>query len=167
MSMSNLRIGHGYDVHRYAETYDDNKPLILGGCKISEKRSLVAHSDGDVILHALCDALLGALAAGDIGQHFPDNDDTYANADSSKLLVSVLQLVRDKNFELVNVDITVIAQVPKLAGYRRQMLDRLTELLDTESGRVNIKATTTEGLGFIGREEGIACHCVTLLRTHG
>ena len=165
MNDSNLRIGHGFDVHRYSETFDARKPLMLAGCHIREPRSLLAHSDGDVVLHAVCDAILGAIGEGDIGMHFPDTEARFAGADSSKLLAEVLALAAAKGFRPVNVDVTVIAQVPKLAEYRQAMTARLATLLGLAAGRVNLKATTTERLGYIGREEGIACHCVLLLQT--
>ena len=163
MMTNNLRVGHGFDVHRFSEVYDAKKPLRLAGVTVKDKKSLIAHSDGDVVLHALCDAILGAIAAGDIGQHFPDNDATYAGADSADLLRQVMQLAAKQRFSLINVDVTVVAQVPKLSAYRQQMLERLAQLLILPINRVNIKATTTEGLGYIGREEGIACHAVVLL----
>ncbi len=164
MDLHNLRIGHGFDVHKYAVEYSEDKPLILAGVVLAEKRSLVAHSDGDVVLHAICDALLGAIAAGDIGDHFPDDDDAYAGADSAKLLQLVLALANRKGFQPVNIDVTVVAQVPRLSGYRQEMTDRLVELLQIDADRVNLKATTTERMGYIGREEGIACHCVALMQ---
>lgn len=163
MSTSNLRIGHGYDVHRFSETFDPKQPLMLAGLKLPEPRTLVAHSDGDVVLHAICDAMLGAIAAGDIGQHFPDSAAEYANVDSGQLVSQVLELAAKKNFRLINCDVSVLAQVPKLAPFREQMRACLSEVLSIDTDRVNIKATTTEGLGPIGREEGIACHAVVLM----
>lgn len=163
MSTDMLRIGHGFDVHRFGEQFDSNKPLMLGGLKIEEPRSFLAHSDGDVVLHAICDAILGAIGEGDIGQHFPDTDKEFANIDSILLLKQVLERASDKGWYPVNVDITVMAQTPKLAPYREAMRERLADQMGLKASEVNVKATTTEGLGFIGREEGIACHCVTLL----
>ena len=163
MSAGMFRIGHGFDVHRFSELFDSNKPLILGGVKIREPKSLLAHSDGDVVLHALCDAILGAIGEGDIGQHFPDTNEEFANVDSSLLLKQVLESASRKGWLPVNVDVTVIAQVPKLAPYRNAMRDRLANQLGLKASDVNVKATTTEGLGSIGRGEGIACHCVALL----
>ena len=163
MSADRFRIGHGFDVHRFSEKFVPDKPLMLGGLKIEEPRSLLAHSDGDVVLHAVCDAILGAIGEGDIGQHFPDTDEAFANAASSLLLKQVLEHASGKGWLPVNVDITVIAQVPKLAPYREAMRERLADQMGLKASQVNFKATTTEGLGFIGREEGIACHCVTLL----
>ena len=163
MSADRFRIGHGFDVHRFSEKFVPDKPLMLGGLKIEEPRSLLAHSDGDVVLHAVCDAILGAIGEGDIGQHFPDTDEAFANVASSLLLKQVLEHASGKGWLPVNVDITVIAQVPKLAPYREAIRERLADLMGLKAAQVNVKATTTEGLGFIGREEGIACHCVTLL----
>ena len=163
MSAGMFRIGHGFDVHRFSDSFDSNKPLILGGLKIEEPKSLLAHSDGDVVLHALCDAILGAIGGGDIGQHFPDTDEEFANVDSSLLLEQVLASASSKGWLPVNVDVTVIAQAPKIAPYRKAMRDRLANFLGLKVSDVNVKATTTEGLGSIGREEGIACHCVALL----
>jgi 2-C-methyl-D-erythritol 2,4-cyclodiphosphate synthase len=125
----------------------------------------VAHSDGDVVLHAICDAILGAIAAGDIGHHFPDSDNANKGIDSAQLLHEVLQLADKQQFRLVNVDVTVIAQVPRLAPYREEMRSRLCSLLLLDTDRVNLKATTTERLGYIGREEGIACHAVVLMQS--
>ena len=157
------RIGHGFDVHRFSDTYIADKPLKLAGLVLPDKRSLVAHSDGDLVLHAICDAILGAVAGGDIGQHFPDTDESFANADSVNLLQQVLDIANKRGFQPVNIDVTVIAQVPKLAPHRQQMVARLAELMHLDTDRVNLKATTTEAMGYIGREEGIACHCVVLM----
>ena len=161
------RIGHGVDVHRFADDVDKQKPLKLAGIIISEKYSLLAHSDGDVILHAICDAILGAAAKGDIGEHFPDSDSTYHGVDSSKLLQQVLCLVSEVDFEIVNLDITVLAETPKLSPFRQKMVDNLCRLIDLDTSRCNLKATTTEGLGYLGRKEGIACHCVILMKQNG
>ena len=163
MSAGMFRIGHGFDVHRFNKKYDANKPLMLGGLKIEEPRSFLAHSDGDVVLHAICDAILGAIGEGDIGQHFPDTDEKFANIDSIILLKQVLKRASGKGWYPVNVDITVVAQTPKLAPYREAMRHRLAYQMGLKVSEVNVKATTTEGLGFLGREEGIACHCVTIL----
>ena len=163
----NCRIGHGVDVHKFADTVDKKKPLKLAGVSISEEYSLVAHSDGDVVLHAVCDAILGAVAKGDIGDHFPDDDEDYSGADSSKLLSHVLSLVHKDNFEVVNIDITVLAEIPRLSPFKKIMKDNLCDLLSLDSSRCNLKATTTEGLGYLGRKEGIACHCVVLLKQNG
>ncbi|MCG8412866.1 MAG: 2-C-methyl-D-erythritol 2,4-cyclodiphosphate synthase [Pseudomonadales bacterium] len=162
-----MRIGHGYDVHRFDANYTPDKPLKLGGVVLPDELSLLAHSDGDLVLHAVCDAILGAIAAADIGQHFPDTDEQYANADSVSLLQQVLDLADKKGFQPINVDVTLIAQVPKLAPHRQELVASLAELLHLDTDRVNFKATTTEGMGYIGREEGMACHCVILMATSG
>jgi 2-C-methyl-D-erythritol 2,4-cyclodiphosphate synthase len=153
------RIGQGYDVHAIAE----GLPMWLGGVQIPSERGFVAHSDGDVAIHALCDALLGALALGDIGQHFPDTDPAYLGISSLKLLTHVWALITERGYRLGNLDVTVLAQKPKLAPYLPQMKEKLCAILGAEPDRVNIKATTEEHLGFTGREEGIACHAVCLL----
>ena len=154
-----MRIGHGYDVHAFGT--GDN--VMLGGERISHSRGLIAHSDGDVVLHALSDALLGAMALGDIGHHFPDNDPAFANADSRVLLRHVIEQVSDLGFCVSNTDVTVIAQAPKLADHIADMKKNIAHDLNVMVGNVNVKATTTEALGFIGREEGIAVHAVVLL----
>lgn len=154
-----IRIGHGFDVHRFGP----GDRVVLGGVEIPCDAGLVAHSDGDVVLHALCDALLGALALGDIGKHFPDSDADYAGVDSRRLLRRVCGLVRERNYRVGNVDLTVIAQKPRLAGHIDAMRGRIAEDLQTDAGRVSVKATTTEGLGYTGRGEGIAAHAVVLL----
>lgn len=157
------RIGHGIDVHRFAEIADEEKPLKLAGIVLPENYTLLAHSDGDVILHAICDAVLGACSAGDIGEHFPETDERFSDIDSSRLVEMVLEIMAKQDYQIVNVDITVVAEVPKLYPYRKRMIGNLSGLLQLTSDRLNLKATTTEGLGYIGREEGIACHCVVLL----
>jgi len=167
MTDSNLRIGHGYDVHRFASTFSPDKPLRLAGCELPEHYSLEAHSDGDLVLHALCDALLGAAGLGDIGEHFPDSDERFRGIDSRELVAQVLALLGSHGLSLVNIDVTVIAQVPRLAPYRPELRDSIAALLALPAERVNFKATTTERLGYIGREEGIACHCVALLTKAG
>jgi 2-C-methyl-D-erythritol 2,4-cyclodiphosphate synthase len=155
-----MRIGHGYDVHRFAE----NRPLIIGGVTIPHSHGLEAHSDGDVLIHALCDALLGALALWDIGHHFPDNYAEYANIDSRILLRRVVADIQQRGWALTNADLTIIAQAPKMAPHIPQMRALLAEDLAADIYQINIKATTTEKLGFVGREEGIACHAVVLLQ---
>ena len=160
------RIGHGVDVHRFADEVDRKKPLKLAGIIISDKHSLLAHSDGDVILHAICDAILGASAKGDIGDHFPDSDPAYCGIDSTKLLTHVLTLVSETKFEIVNLDITVLAETPRLSSFRQKMVDNICCLIGLDSSRCNLKATTTEGLGYLGRKEGIACHCVILMKNN-
>jgi 2-C-methyl-D-erythritol 2,4-cyclodiphosphate synthase len=154
-----MRIGHGYDAHTFAA----GRPLILGGVTIPYEKGLAAHSDGDAVIHALCDALLGAAALGDIGSYFPDTDKEFKNIDSRILLRKVIELIHDENLKLINADITIQAQAPKMAPYLDEMKKNLASDLNTEIGNINIKATTTEGMGFIGRKEGIAVHAVTLL----
>jgi len=154
-----MRIGHGYDAHTFAA----GRPLILGGVTIPYEKGLAAHSDGDAVIHALCDALLGAAALGDIGSYFPDTHSEFKNIDSRILLRKVIELIHDKNLKLINADITIQAQAPKMAPYLDEMKKNLASDLNTEIGNINIKATTTEGMGFIGRKEGIAVHAVTLL----
>ena len=154
-----MRIGHGYDVHRLTEGRD----LILGGVKIPYDRGLDGHSDADVLTHAVMDALLGAAALGDIGRHFPDTDDRYKGISSLLLLARVRELISAKGFRLGNLDVTVIAQKPKLAPYLAEMETNLAQVLGTSVDRINIKATTEEHLGFTGRGEGIACHAVCII----
>ena len=155
-----FRVGKGYDVHQLAE----GLPLVLGGVAIPHTKGCVAHSDGDVLIHALCDALLGALALGDIGHHFPDTSDEYAGIDSKILLSRVVAMIRDRGWEIVNVDNTLLAQKPKIAPYILQMRQTLAEVMGITPDRVSVKATTTERLGFTGREEGIAAYATCLLR---
>lgn len=154
-----MRIGHGYDAH----TFTEGRPLILGGVSIPHSHGLAAHSDGDAVIHALCDALLGAAALGDIGTYFPDTSSEFENIDSRILLRKVTKLLNDKKLVLVNADITILAQAPKMAAHIKTMCENLAEDLGTDMENINIKATTTEGMGFIGRNEGIAVHAVTLL----
>ena len=153
------RIGHGYDVHRFGE----GDHIVLGGVKIPHHYGFVAHSDGDVLIHALCDAMLGGIAAGDIGQHFPDTDEKYKNIDSSVLLDQVDQLLKKDNYAIGNIDITIIAQLPRMAPHIPAMSHNLARVLSIANTQINIKATTTESLGFAGREEGIAVHAVVML----
>jgi 2-C-methyl-D-erythritol 2,4-cyclodiphosphate synthase len=154
-----MRIGHGYDVH----AFEDGDHLVLGGVKIPHTHAFKAHSDGDVLLHAICDALLGALALGDIGQHFPDTAAQYANIDSRILLRHVYGLVKSKGYVITNLDSTIIAQAPKMASYIPAMRENIARDLECEASQINVKATTTEKLGFAGRKEGIAAHAVVLL----
>ncbi|WP_434770955.1 2-C-methyl-D-erythritol 2,4-cyclodiphosphate synthase [Pseudomonas entomophila] len=154
-----MRIGHGYDVHRFT----DGAFITLGGLQIAHTRGLLAHSDGDVLLHALSDALLGAAALGDIGRHFPDTDPQFKGADSRVLLRHVVSIVRAKGWRVGNVDATIVAQAPKMAPHIERMRTLIAEDLDVQIDQVNVKATTTEKLGFTGREEGIAVHAVALL----
>ena len=155
-----MRIGHGYDVHAFG----DGNHIMLCGVRIAHQNGLMAHSDGDVALHALADALLGALALGDIGHHFPDDDPTFEGADSRQLLRQVMALVKARGFVMGNADLTIIAQAPKLASHIAAMRQNLSEDLDGDIDLINVKATTTEKLGFVGREEGIAVHAVVLLK---
>ena len=155
-----MRIGHGYDVHAFG----DGDHIMLCGVRIAHPCGLMAHSDGDVALHALTDGLLGALALGDIGHHFPDDDPTFEGADSRQLLRQVVALVGERGYALGNADLTIIAQAPKLASYIGAMRQNLAEDLGCEVDLINVKATTTEKLGFVGREEGIAVHAVVLLK---
>lgn len=154
-----MRIGHGFDVHKFGE----GDVITLGGVKIPHSHGVVAHSDGDVLIHALCDALLGACALGDIGRHFPDTDPQYKGINSRELLRQVIALVHNKGWQLVNMDATIIAQVPKIAPYIEEMRTLLAEDLQVSTEQLNVKATTTEQLGFTGRKEGIAVHTVVLL----
>ena len=154
-----MRIGHGYDVHRLVEGRD----LILGGVKIPYEKGLLGHSDADVLLHAVSDALLGAAGLGDIGRHFPDTDPKYKGADSLELLRQVYRKISEKGYRVGNIDVTMIAQRPKLKDYIPQMQANIAAAVGTEPDRVNVKATTEEKLGFTGTGEGMACHAVCLL----
>lgn len=154
-----IRIGHGFDVHKFG----GEGPVIIGGVAIPYEQGLLAHSDGDVALHALTDALLGAIAAGDIGKHFPDTDDKWKGADSRALLREVYRFVKEKGYRLGNADVTIIAQAPKVLPYIQSMREAIAADLETELDNVNVKATTTEKLGFTGRKEGIACEAVALI----
>lgn len=159
-----MRIGHGYDAHRFAP----ERRLILGGVAIPYELGMAAHSDGDVAIHALCDAILGALALGDIGRHFPDSDPNLAGIDSRKLLRDVVKHMHEQGFRIANVDLTLVAQAPKLAPHIPDMRTCLADDLQCSVGQVNVKATTTEGMGFEGRKEGVAAHAVALLEPlHG
>ena len=154
-----MRIGCGIDVHAFGP----GDFVMLGGVRIAHTRGVVAHSDGDVVLHALCDALLGAAGLGDIGQHFSDADPRWRGADSARFVAEVLAMLRGRGLAVANADLTVIAQAPKIAPHRAAMRRQIARLLALEEERVNIKATTTEGLGFLGRVEGIAAQAVVLL----
>lgn len=155
-----MRIGKGYDVHRLVEGRD----LILGGVKVPYGKGLLGHSDADVLLHAICDALLGAAGLGDIGEHFPDSDPQYKGISSLLLLAHCVVLVGRQGFEVVNIDATLLAEAPKISPYKSAMRENIAEVLCLEPGAVNIKATTTEGLGPVGRGEGMAALCVALLK---
>ena len=157
--MQSFKIGHGYDVHKLVEGRD----LILGGVKIPHSLGLLGHSDADVLLHAIMDSVLGALAMGDIGRHFPDNDNTYLGISSMKLLCEVSKIMKNEGYGIGNIDATVIAQKPKLMGYIDEMRKNVAMALECDVSCVNIKATTEERLGFTGREEGISAHSVALL----
>ncbi|WP_413699857.1 2-C-methyl-D-erythritol 2,4-cyclodiphosphate synthase [Psychromonas sp. KJ10-10] len=154
-----IRIGHGFDVHKFG----GNGPITIAGIKIPYHQGLVAHSDGDVTLHALSDAILGSLALGDIGHHFPDNDEKYAGIDSRELLKEVFQLALNKGYQIGNIDLTIVAEAPKMAPHISAMRAQIASLVETDIDNVNVKATTTEKLGYIGRKEGIATHAVVIL----
>lgn len=155
-----MRIGHGFDVHRFGS----GDHIVIGGVRIAHRQGLLAHSDGDVLLHAISDALLGALGAGDIGHHFPDTDPAYAGADSRDLLRAVVALMTERGYRLGNLDATIVAQAPKMAPHIASMRAHLAADLQADVSAINVKATTTEGLGYAGREEGIAAHAVILLQ---
>ena len=154
-----MRVGMGYDVHKLTE----NRKLILGGVEIPYEKGLLGHSDADVLLHAVMDAMLGAAALGDIGLHFPDTDPRYQGADSAKLLAEVVEMLRQKGYALANLDCTIIAQRPKLKDYIPKMRETIAHICGVSEDRINVKATTEEHLGFTGREEGISAHAVCLL----
>lgn len=154
-----MRIGQGFDVHEFA----DNRPLIIGGIEIPYERGLIGHSDADVLLHTITDAALGAIGEGDIGRHFPDTDPDFKDADSAKLLEHIWKLVDAKGYKLGNIDCTIIAQKPKMSPYIETIRTSVAELLQADVSQVNVKATTTERLGFTGREEGIASMATILL----
>lgn len=154
-----MRIGQGFDAHGFAE----DRKLILGGVEIEFPRGLLGHSDADVLSHAIVDALLGAAGLGDIGMHFPDTDAAYRNASSIDMLATIAKAVRSMGFRIANIDATVFAQTPKIGPHRASMVEKIAAACEIEPEQVNIKATTTEGLGFIGRKEGIAASAVTLL----
>ncbi len=154
-----IRIGHGYDVHKLV----DGRPLVLGGVRIEYGKGLAGHSDADVLIHSLCDALIGAAGKGDIGQHFPDTDESYHNIDSRILLREVISLLLQDGWKLVNADMTIIAQAPKMAPHIPDMYSLLADDMNVDEAQLNIKATTTEKLGFCGRGEGIAALAVVLI----
>ena len=158
--MSNFRIGHGYDVHKLEE----GKKFIIGGIEIDHDKGAVGHSDADVVIHVICDALLGALSLGDIGKHFPDTDNIYKGIDSKILLKKVMKLVKEKKCQISNVDVTILLQKPKLRNFIDSMRDTLSNIMEINTSQISVKATTTEGLGFVGREEGVAAHCVCILK---
>ncbi len=155
-----LRIGQGYDVHRLAS----GRKMVIGGVEIPSDMGIVGHSDADVLLHAICDAMLGALALGDIGKHFPDTDPSYKGISSLRLLAHVHELIRSKNYEIINIDSTVILEKPKIGPHVQKMRQAISEILGLDINSISIKATTSEGMGFVGHEEGIAAQAVVLLR---
>lgn len=159
MSKPNIRIGYGYDVHRLAPNYD----LWLGGIKVPHDLGAVGHSDADVLLHVICDALLGSIALKDIGFHFPDTDPKYKGIDSKKLLKEVMRLVRNKGFEVINIDSTICLQAPKIKPYIDEIRAKIAEVADVLMEDISVKATTTEKLGFVGEEKGISAHAVVLV----
>ena len=161
--LNKVKVGSGFDAHRFSSDSSDENFIMLGGVKILHPYCLLAHSDGDVVLHALCDALLGAAALGDIGKHFPDTDPEFKGADSRVLLRHVYRIVQDKGYVLVNADITIIAQAPKMAPYIVAMCVNIAADLNIDVDCINVKATTTEKLGFEGRKEGIAVQAVVLI----
>ena len=158
-----IRVGQGVDVH----PFDESRPLILGGVRISENGGLAGHSDADAVLHALTDALLGAAGAGDIGHYFPSSDERWRNAESSRFVAEARRIVTEMDGEIANVDITIIAEKPKLAPHRDAMQAKVAHLLDLPNGRVNVKATTTDHLGFIGRAEGICAMAIVAIEVPG
>ncbi len=157
--MCNFRIGHGYDVHRLVP----ERPLILGGVRVPYEKGLLGHSDADVLLHAICDALLGALSLGDIGKHFPDSDEQFRGIDSSILLTKTADLVRKKGWQIGNIDATIIAQAPRLSPYIEEMRKNIAAVLNLPTDAISVKATTEEHLGFTGEGLGIAAHAICLL----
>ena len=159
---SPFRIGHGFDVHRF-EDHANTGYVILAGIRIPSERSLIAHSDGDVVAHAICDALLGAIAAGDIGKHYPDTDARFRGIDSMVLIKDVYTKVCDSGYRLGNLDVTVVAQAPRLSPYIASMCNCIAQAIQVDASQINVKATTTEKLGYTGRGEGIAVHAVVLL----
>ena len=159
MIEENYRIGHGYDVHKL----ETGKKFVIGGIEINHDKGAVGHSDADIIIHVMCDSILGALSEGDIGKHFPDTDEKYEGIDSKVLLVEVMEILNKKGFEINNIDVTVLLQKPKLRNHIIKMIETLSAVMKIDKKKLSIKATTTEGLGFVGREEGVAAHCITLI----
>ena len=155
----NYRIGHGYDVHKL----ETGEKFVIGGIEINHDKGAVGHSDADIIIHVMCDSILGALSEGDIGKHFPDTDEKYEGIDSKVLLVEVMEILNKKGFEINNIDVTVLLQKPKLRNHIIKMIETLSAVMKIDKKKLSIKATTTEGLGFVGREEGVAAHCITLI----
>ena len=159
MIEENYRIGHGYDVHKL----ETGKKFVIGGIEINHDKGAVGHSDADIIIHVMCDSILGALSEGDIGKQFPDTDEKYKGIDSKVLLVEVMEILNKKGFEINNIDVTVLLQKPKLRNHIIKMIETLSAVMKIDKKKLSIKATTTEGLGFVGREEGVAAHCITLI----
>ena len=160
MDKENYRIGHGYDVHRL----EAGEKFVIGGIEIDHDKGAVGHSDADVVIHVICDSILGALGEGDIGKHFPDTDEKYRGVDSKELLAEVMKILKEKNFKINNVDVTVLLEKPKLRDHIEDMIETLSGVMEISNDKLSIKATTTEGLGFVGRQEGVAAHCVTLIK---
>ena len=159
MVKENYRIGHGYDVHKL----ETGEKFVIGGIEIDHEKGAVGHSDADIVIHVICDSILGALSEGDIGKHFPDTDEKYKGIDSKVLLLEVMEILNKKGFEVNNIDVSVLLQKPKLRNHIDKMIETLSSVMKIDKKKLSIKATTTEGLGFVGREEGVAAHCVTLI----
>ena len=159
MIEENYRIGHGYDVHKLKT----GEKFVIGGIEIDHDKGAVGHSDADIIIHVMCDSILGALSEGDIGKHFPDTDEKYKGVDSKELLVEVVEILNKKGFDINNIDVTVLLQRPKLRNHIDKMIETLSAVMKIDKKKLSIKATTTEGLGFVGREEGVAAHCITII----
>ena len=160
MINEDYRIGHGYDVHRL----EVGEKFVIGGIEIDHEKGAVGHSDADVVIHVICDSILGALGDGDIGKHFPDTEKKYKGIDSKELLVEVMKTLEKNDFEINNVDVTVLLERPKLRDHVDGMIEILSDVMKIRKDKLSIKATTTEGLGFVGRQEGVAAHCVTLIK---
>mgnify|MGYP005751663537 FL=1 len=160
MINEDYRIGHGYDVHRL----EAGEKFVIGGIEIDHEKGAVGHSDADVVIHVICDSILGALGDGDIGKHFPDTEKKYKGVDSKELLAEVMKTLEEKDFEINNVDVTVLLERPKLRDHVDGMIEILSDVMKIRKDKLSIKATTTEGLGFVGRQEGVAAHCVTLIK---
>ena len=160
MINEDYRIGHGYDVHRLEE----GEKFVIGGIEIDHEKGAVGHSDADIVIHVICDSILGALGEGDIGKHFPDTEKKYRGIDSKELLVEVMKILEEKGFEINNVDVTVLLERPKLRDHIEDMIEILSDVMKIRKDKLSIKATTTEGLGFVGRQEGVAAHCLTLIK---
>lgn len=160
MINENYRIGHGYDVHRL----EAGEKFVIGGIEVDHDKGAVGHSDADVVIHVICDSVLGALGEGDIGKHFPDTDERFRGIDSKELLAEVMKILKEKKFEINNVDVTVLLERPKLRDHIDSMIEVLSDVMKIREDKLSIKATTTEGLGFVGRQEGVAAHCVTLIK---